>query len=64
MVRGVIGIVLCLLGGLWIAQGTNVVKGSGMSGHSQYAVLGAVVVLIGVGLLVWAWRNRGRPDSG
>ena len=55
--RGIIGVVLCLAGLVWIGQGTNVISGSKlMSGHGQYAVLGLVVLLIGVALLVWADR--------
>ncbi len=57
-VRGIIGVVLCLVGVVWIAQGTNVMHGSGMSGHGVYAVLGAVVLVIGAVLLGWAWRIR------
>lgn len=52
------GVILVLVGGLWILQGFNVIGGSGMSGHSQYAVLGAIVALVGVALLVWAVRRR------
>lgn len=62
-VRGIVGLVLSLTGILWILQGTNVVHGSGMSGHSVYTVLGVVVLLIGVALLAWAWRIRGRQTS-
>ncbi|GII58654.1 hypothetical protein Pth03_70430 [Planotetraspora thailandica] len=57
-VRGVVGVLFILVGGIWIAQGTGVLGGSMMSGHGQYAVLGAIVALIGVALLVWAWRKR------
>jgi hypothetical protein len=57
--RGVIGIVLCLAGLVWILQGTNVLRGSKlMSGHGQYAVLGVVVLAVGTVLLVWADRIR------
>jgi hypothetical protein len=56
--RVVGGVVLILVGGVWILQGVNVIGGSGMSGHGQYAVLGAVVALIGVALLIWAARTR------
>jgi hypothetical protein len=60
--RGIVGIVLCVVGAVWIAQGTGAIHGSGMSGHGQYAVLGVVVVVIGLALLAWA-RNvrRSRP---
>lgn len=61
-IRSVVGVVLCALGALWIAQGTGAVSGSMMSGHGQYAVLGVIVVLIGVALLVWSWRIRGRRN--
>lgn len=57
-IRGIVGAILCLVGAVWIAQGTNAIHGSGMSGHGGYAVLGGVVVVIGLALLVWAWRVR------
>jgi hypothetical protein len=60
MVRVVVGVLLILLGGLWIGQGTGAVQGSMMSGHAQYAVLGGVVALIGVGCILWGVRARGR----
>jgi uncharacterized membrane protein HdeD (DUF308 family) len=62
--RGIGGVVACLIGVLWILQGTDVVHGSGMSGHGLYAVLGVVLVLIGLALLARAWRIRtSRPNS-
>lgn len=62
--RGIAGVVLCLVGVVWIGQGTDVLHGSGMSGHGQWAVIGAVVALLGLALLAWAWRIRGdRPEG-
>ncbi len=63
VIRAIVGIVLVAVGGVWIAQGTGHMKGSAMTGHSQYTVLGVIVALIGVLLLVWAWRVRGRRPS-
>ena len=60
VVRGLVGIVLCVLGGIWIAQGLGAMSGSTMSGHGQYAVLGAIVALVGLAFLAWSWRVRGR----
>ncbi|WP_459183487.1 hypothetical protein [Streptomyces sp.] len=60
MVRSIGGIVLLVLGAVWIAQGTGAMSGSAMSGHGQYALLGVVVALIGLFLLVQAWRVRNR----
>ncbi len=60
-IRGIIGIVLCLTGLVWIGQGTNVLRGSKlMSGHGQYTLLGIVVLVIGLGLVAWAARIRAR----
>jgi hypothetical protein len=59
--RGVVGIILCLVGVLWIGQGTNAIHGSSMSGHSQWTVIGGVTLAVGLALLVWAWRvGKGR----
>jgi hypothetical protein len=50
------GVILVLVGLVWILQGINVIGGSSMSGHGQYAVLGVVTALIGAALLLWAAR--------
>jgi hypothetical protein len=56
-IRGIIGTLLCLAGVVWILQGVNVLHGSMMSGHGGYAVLGAVALVLGAGLLGWNWRR-------
>jgi hypothetical protein len=53
------GVVLVLVGALWIAQGVGAAKGSAMSGHPFYAFLGVAVVLVGVWLVVTGLRRRG-----
>ena len=62
--RGIAGIVACLVGAVWIAQGTDVLHGSGMSGQGQWAVIGSVVLLIGLGLIAWALRIRRVAEHG
>jgi hypothetical protein len=58
---GVLGVLVFLVGVLFIGQGTNAIHGSSMSGHGGYAALGGVLVVIGLGLLMLAWRlRRGR----
>lgn len=60
-VRGIFGILFCLAGAVWLAQGVGAMHGSSMTGHSQYAVLGGAVIVLGLALLVWAnhvRRNR------
>jgi len=57
-VRAAAGIVLCLLGAVWIGQGLGYISGSFMTGQPAYAVLGAVAAIIGLALLAWAARRR------
>jgi drug/metabolite transporter (DMT)-like permease len=54
----VVGAVLSVVGVVWILQGANVIHGSGMSGHGGYAVLGAVVLVVGAALLAWSWWRQ------
>ncbi|MFG2376228.1 hypothetical protein ACGFY9_32745 [Streptomyces sp. NPDC048504] len=61
VVRGVGGIILVVLGAVWIAQGVGAMNGSAMSGHGQYAVLGVVVALVGLFLVLRAWQMRNTP---
>lgn len=58
--KGVMGVTVGVVGIVWILQGTNVIRGSGMSGHGLYAVLGIVLVVIGATLLEWTRRLRRR----
>ncbi|HEY0031990.1 MAG TPA: hypothetical protein VGB81_01890 [Devosia sp.] len=57
-VQTIIGVILVLLGGLWIGQGANLIGGSFMSGQSQWLFIGIVVALVGLGLLFLAYRPR------
>lgn len=57
-IRAIGGALLTFIGLIWILQGVNVIHGSGMSGHGQYAALGIIVALIGIWLLQGAIRAR------
>lgn len=52
------GVVLVLLGALWILQGANLIGGSVMSGQSQWLYIGIVVALVGSGLIYLVRRSR------
>lgn len=59
----ILGIVCVLLGGLWTLQGLDVVKGSGMSGNSMWAIIGPIVAVVGLLLLLYGSRSRRtRPE--
>jgi len=64
--RAVIGTVLSAVGTLFILQGTNVVHGSGMSGEGKWAVIGAVLLVLGLALLALAVRSwrKGSAEPG
>jgi hypothetical protein len=51
------GLLAFLVGAVFTGQGVDLIHGSSMSGHGVYAVLGVVLMAIGVGLLVSAWRR-------
>ncbi len=53
----IIGVLLALIGLVWILQGFNVLLGNMMSGHIQYAILGLVVAIGGILLIVFANRR-------
>jgi hypothetical protein len=60
-IRGIIGVVLCLAGVVWIGQGANLIGGSFMSGQGLWLGIGCVCLVAGLGLLVWTWRLRSVP---
>ena len=55
-----IGILLTLVGGVWILQGTGFLKGSSMTGSSKWLVIGVVCVVIGLPLAVRGLRTARR----
>ena len=48
--RAIVGAALVLVGALWFAQGVGVAKGSPMTGHAQWAWIGGLGIVIGLGL--------------
>ena len=51
-----VALILFLAGLTFFLQGVNVLPGSYMTGDPQWAVNGGIMILIGVGLILW--RNR------
>ena len=52
----ILGVLLILVGIVWILQGINVLPGSFMTGQMQWAVYGVIAVVIGVALFVASGR--------
>ena len=57
----IIGILM--IGAVWILQGTGMLPGSVMSGQQMWAIIGAVVLVVGIGVLTAGARmiSRYRP---
>ena len=58
IVLNIVGVLLVLLGSIWVLQGINVLPGSFMSGQMRWAVRGGILVFAGIVGLVWANRKR------
>lgn len=54
----VAGALCILLGGVWFLQGINVLPGSFMTGQTKWAVYGALLFGVGIGLSIAARRRR------
>ena len=50
---------MLLVGCVWILQGLNLLPGSFMTGHIQWAIYGVMLVALGAGLVYWLNRRRG-----
>ena len=53
------GVLLLLIGAVWIGQGLGYIKGSFMTGAMQWFWIGLGCVVVGGGLLVYSLRRRG-----
>ena len=58
LILTIVGVILILMGGIWILQGFNILPVGFMAGQMQYALLGAILMLAGIGLLALSRRRR------
>jgi hypothetical protein len=49
---------LILVGGIWVLQGVGILGRSRMTGDPFWAQVGAVLLVLGIGLGVWSARAR------
>lgn len=58
----VLGVVLGAVGLVWTLQGLGVLGGSAMSGSALWAIVGPIVLLVGLALIgIAVARRRRRP---
>jgi len=55
---GVVGVLVALFGLLWALQGFGVVGGSFMSNNTTWAIIGPIVLVIGIALAFVAFRRK------
>jgi LPXTG-motif cell wall-anchored protein len=63
IILSILGVLFILAGGVWFLQGINVIPGSFMTGQTQWAIYGAIALLAGIGLLIFANRRRHPPSE-
>lgn len=56
--RVLFGGTLLLTGVVWFFQGIGAIEGYGMTGHAEWSVIGAVLIVVALGLLAGARRSR------
>ena len=54
----VVGVLCLLVGCIWFLQGINILPGSFMTGQTKWAVYGALLFIVGLGVVVAARRRR------
>jgi hypothetical protein len=54
-----VGALMALMGVVWTLQGLGYIGGSGMSGVTLWAIVGPVVVIVGLAMTVVGTRGRG-----
>jgi hypothetical protein len=57
------GIVLILLGGLWTLQGVGILGGSVMTGQAFWAIVGMILLIVGIVLCTLGVRRRPTTPS-
>jgi hypothetical protein len=60
MAAAVIGVLLLLIGLVWIGQGFGLVKGSFMTGNMMWAWIGIAVAIVGAAVAVLGIRRPAR----
>jgi hypothetical protein len=58
----VVGLLLAVAGAIWVAQGLNLpfAPRSFMTRDLTWTAIGAIAMLVGIGLVAWGWRRAPR----
>jgi hypothetical protein len=58
MFRYLVAVVLAVVGAIFIGQGLGYIGGSRMTNDPFWAVVGAAMILVAIGLTLMTWRGR------
>ena len=59
VVSTLVGLLMVCMGGIWVLQGLNIAfLDSFMAGDPQWAVYGAILVVVGIGQVIWSVTRR------
>ena len=58
-----LAVLLILAGGVWFLQGVNLLPGSFMTNHIEWAYYGSLAVVVGILLLLFANRKKPNPPQ-
>lgn len=59
----IFGGLLILVGIIWSLQGANILPGSFMTGDIKWLIIGIIMIVIGIGLIVWR-KLQNKADDG
>jgi hypothetical protein len=54
----IISVLLILAGGTFFLQGLDILPGTYMAGDPQWAINGGIMIVVAIGLMVWANRRK------
>ena len=54
----ILAVIMVVVGGVWVFQGTGYLGGSFMTGQSQWTWIGAATAAAGAAILLWAGFRR------
>jgi hypothetical protein len=61
--RLVVGVLACIVGGVWFFQGIGVLKGSFMTGEGFWTLVGVILLVVGVRMIWRAVRGERSAPS-
>lgn len=63
--RVIVGVLMCIVGGVWFMQGIGVLKGSFMTGQTFWTVIGVILIVAGLRMIMRGVRpsQKSAPDT-